>query len=219
MNDCSRGDCCSSKANELTALAMHADVRRMLIVVLAINLGMFIAEFVAGVVAHSTSLMADSVDMLGDALVYILSLYALERGPRWRAGAALVKGILIAAFAVGVGLEVVLKLRHGVTPQATLMSIFGAIALTANLSCLALLYRHRRRDLNMASTFECSRNDVIANVGVLVAALGVRFFDAGWPDVLVGSVIAILFGRSAVVVMRAAWPEFSAGEATAGRTS
>jgi Co/Zn/Cd efflux system component len=206
-------DCCASKESALTALAAHADVRRVLAIVLGINATMFVAEFGAGVVARSTSLMADSLDMLGDALVYALSLYALDRGLRWRAGAALVKGGLIAAFGVGVMFEVVLKLVHGATPVAGTMGMFGLVALTANLACLALLYRHRNRDVNLSSTFECSRNDVISNVCVLLAAGGVSMFASGWPDIVVGAVIALLFLRSAFRVLSAAWPQFRSARA------
>jgi Co/Zn/Cd efflux system component len=180
----------------------------VLVAVLVINLVMFVAELSAGVFARSTSLVADSVDMLGDALVYILSLYALNRGLRWRAGAALTKGATIAAFGVGVVVEVVLKLAHGVTPVANTMLLFGSIALAANLTCLALLYGYRKRDVNMSSTFECSRNDVVANVGVLVAGAGVHFLRSGWPDIIVGALIAVLFFRSALHVLRDAWPQF-----------
>jgi Co/Zn/Cd efflux system component len=201
-------DCCANKQSEVEALAVHADVRRVLKIVLAINFVMFVAELGAGLSARSTALIADSVDMLGDSLVYILSLYALERGLRWRAGAALVKGGLIALFGVSVAVEVVAKLVSGVTPLASTMVLFGAIALAANLTCLALLYRFRDRDVNMSSTFECSRNDVIANVGVLLAAAGVHVFSAGWPDIAVGAIIATLFMRSAIKVIAAAYPEW-----------
>jgi Co/Zn/Cd efflux system component len=203
-------DCCSNKQSEVEALAMHAEVRRIFKIVLAINLAMFVAELGAGLFAHSTALIADSVDMLGDSLVYILSLYALERGLRWRAGAALVKGGLIALFGVSVAVEVLTKLVSGVTPLAGTMVLFGALALAANLSCLGLLYRFRNRDVNMSSTFECSRNDVIANVGVLLAAAGVHMFGAGWPDIAVGAIIAVLFMRSAIKVIAAAYPEWKA---------
>jgi len=201
-------DCCSAKEDEIAALGAHADVRRVLQIVLVINLVMFFAEFTAGVFARSTALMADSVDMLGDALVYILSLYALERSLRWRAGAALFKGGIIAAFGIWVAVEVVLKLTGNIVPTAGTMGIFGFIALAANLTCLALLYQHRNRDVNMSSTFECSRNDVIANTGVIVAAAGVWATGSGWPDILVGSVIAIMFFRSAIRVLSQAWPQF-----------
>lgn len=217
-------DCCAAKGDAISAisaisaLAAHADVRRVLVLVLVINLAMFFIELTAGVIARSTSLMADSVDMLGDAFVYALSLYALERGPRWRAGAALAKGAIIAVFGVSVAVEVLAKLALGVTPQANVMVAFGALALAANLTCLALLYRHRDRDVNMSSTFECSRNDVIANTGVLVAAAGVHVLHAGWPDIVVGAVIAVLFFRSAIKVLREAWPKFRASPATSPAT-
>lgn len=201
-------DCCAGKEHELVALSQMSGVKRVLQVVLAINLTMFFVEFGAGWVAHSTALMADSVDMLGDALVYALSLYALNRSLRWRAGAAVVKGGLIALFGAGVLLEVVLKTLNGVSPTAPLMAAFGAVALAANLSCLMLLYRYRNRDVNLSSTFECSRNDVIANLGVLAAAGGVALLNTGWPDILVGAVIALMFFRSALSVLRVAWPQF-----------
>jgi len=192
------------------ALSQIAGVKRVLQIVLAINLGMFAVEFGAGLVANSTALMADSVDMLGDALVYCLSLYALGRSLRWRAGAAVLKGGIIALFGLGVVVEVALKTINGVTPTAPLMAVFGTMALVANLVCLMLLYRHRGRDVNMSSTFECSRNDVIANTGVLAAAAGVFLTGAGWPDILVGGAIALMFFRSAIKVLREALPQFRA---------
>ena len=207
-------DCCAVKGEEIAALGAHADVRRVLVVVLAVNLMMFVAELSAGIVARSTSLMADSVDMLGDALVYVLSLYALIRGLRWRAGAAVAKGVTIALLGIGIAVEVALKLAHGVTPVAHTMGLFGSLALIANLFCLGLLYRYRNRDVNMSSTFECSRNDVIANGGVLLAAGGVHLLRAGWPDIIVGASIAVLFLRSAIHVLREAWPQFRANSPT-----
>jgi Co/Zn/Cd efflux system component len=204
-------DCCAGKSEEIAALGALADVRRVLIIVLIVNFAMFIAELGAGIVGRSTSLVADSVDMLGDALVYVLSLYALNRGLRWRAGAALAKAATIALFGIGVGVEVVLKLIRGVTPVAHTMVLFGSLALAANLLCLGLLYRYRNRDVNMSSTFECSRNDVIANVGVLLAASGVHLLRAGWPEILVGAIIAVLFLRSAIHVLREAWPQYRTG--------
>jgi Co/Zn/Cd efflux system component len=209
-----KDDCCSAKGDEIAALGSTAGVRRVLQIVLAINLTMFAAEFTAGLLARSTALMADSVDMLGDALVYILSLYALGRGLRWRAGAAVAKGLVIAAFGIWVFAEVAVKVATGVTPAASTMGLFGAIALVTNLTCLALLYRYRNGDVNLSSTFECSRNDVIANVGVLVAAAGVAAFQSFWPDVIVGTVIAVLFFRSAIRVLRSAWPQFRAPRPT-----
>ncbi len=198
--------CCASKVTELELLARRAEQRRVLVAVLAINAVMFIAEFGAGLVAGSTALMGDALDMGGDALVYAVSLYALHRSERWKGVAALVNGSLMLAFGLGVFAEVVVKIQSGVPPSSTLMSIFGAIALAANLACLRLLWRFRAQDVNMASTFECSRNDVISNVGVLLAAVGVAATATPWPDLIVGVIVAAMFVRSAYRVIRAALP-------------
>jgi cation diffusion facilitator family transporter len=203
-------DCCSAKSTELEALARQADQRRVLLVVLAINAGMFVAEFGAGVVAGSTALMADASDMLGDALVYGLSLYALARSRRWKAGAALAKAGMMLALAAGIAVNGVAKVHSGVPPSSTLMLAFGAGALAANLYCLRLLWRFRGHDVNMASTFECSRNDVLSNMGVLVAAGLVAWLRSPWPDIAIGSAMAMLFLRSAVKVMLEAAPQLRA---------
>jgi cation diffusion facilitator family transporter len=199
-------DCCNHKAAELERLAA-GDRRRVLVAVLAINLVMFVVELGAGLVARSTALMADSVDMLGDAIVYGISLYALARSDRWKAGAAVAKGGITLILGAGIAIEIAAKVATGVTPLSTLMAVFGGVALAANLTCLALLWRHRHADVNMSSTFECSRNDVIANVGVLAAALAVWLTATPWPDIAVGAIVAALFLRSAVSVLRRAWPE------------
>ena len=199
--------CCSAKAPELERLAAREGQRRTLVVVLVINAAMFVAEFGAGVIAGSAALMADATDMLGDALVYGISLYALDRSTRWKAGAALAKGLFILALGVGVLVNVAIKLQSGVPPSSTLMLAFGGAALVANLVCLRLLWRFRRQDLNMASTFECSRNDVISNVGVLAAASLVALTASPWPDLVIGSAMAALFLRSALRVIGEAVPQ------------
>lgn len=199
--------CCSSKGAEIERLASQADQRRVLVTVLAINAVMFVFEFGAGVVAGSTALMADAADMLGDALVYGVSLYALARSDRWKAGAAMFKGLFILLLGVGIVINVVAKINSGVPPSSTLMLIFGGLALAANLVCLRLLWRFRALDLNMASTFECSRNDVLSNIGVLVAAAAVAAFASPWPDIVIGSAMAALFLRSALRVIAAAAPQ------------
>lgn len=198
--------CCSSKASEIERLARQADQRQVLVIVLAINACMFVAEFGAGIVAGSTALMADATDMLGDALVYAVSLYALGRTERWKAGAAMFKGLFILTLGIGVGVNVALKIQSGVPPSSAMMLVFGALALIANLACLRLLWRFRREDVNMASTFECSRNDVISNVAVLAAAGAVALVQSPWPDILIGSAMALLFLRSAFRVIASAAP-------------
>jgi cation diffusion facilitator family transporter len=200
-------DCCSAKSCELDRLAALAEQRRALVVVLAINAVMFAAEFAAGVISGSAALMADSVDMAGDAFVYGLSLYALSRGDRWKAGAAAIKGVLILIFGLAVIVQMVARISSGAPPESGLMLVFGGLALAANLMCLRILWRYRAHDVNMSSTFECSRNDVIANVGVIVAAVLVGLLHSPWPDILVAALIAVVFLRSAMRVLGEAVPK------------
>ncbi len=183
--------------------------RRVLQVVLGINAVMFVVELVSGIRGHSTSLVADSVDMLGDAIVYGASLYALGRGALWQARVALGKGLLMAAFGVGVLVEVATKLERGLVPAAEIMGSVGLLALGANAVCLLLLWRHRADDLNMRSAFVCSLNDVAGNAGVLLASAGVALLRSAWPDIAVGLLIAGMFGASAVAVIARAWSSWA----------
>lgn len=199
-------DCCSAKSSELAALASRRQQRNVLLTVLAINGAMFFVEFGAGVIAGSAALMADATDMLGDALVYAVSLYAIGRSERWKAGVALLKGVFILALGLAIMVNVAVKATSGVPPCSTLMLAFGAVALVANLICLSLLWRLRGQDVNMASTFECSRNDVISNLGVLLAAGLVGLFGSPWPDILIGGAMALIILRSAARVLATSWP-------------
>jgi len=178
--------------------------RRVLYIVLWINAAMFLAESIAGLTANSTALLADSVDMLGDAIVYGFSLYVIQRGIVWQARAALLKGIIMAAFGVGVLIQVAVKIAQGLTPTVEVMGAIGVLALAANLFCLILLWRRRGDDVNMRSAWICSRNDVVGNVGVLVAALAVGLTSSPWPDIFIGLAVAGMFGRSAMLVIREA---------------
>lgn len=197
--------CCEQKAEEIKTF--RGEHRKVLIVVLVINAVLFIVEAGAGLLAHSTALLADSLDMLGDSLVYGFSLYVLSRSTAWKAMAALLKGLVMAIFGVGVLTEVVYKLSAAVVPTAETMGIIGVLVLLGNGFCFLLLFRHRSDDLNMRSTWLCSRNDIIANLSVLLAAVGVRFFNAAWPDILVGAVIAGVFLKSALTVVSESFDE------------
>ena len=197
--------CCQDKACEMEALRGHQS--RTLWTVLGINGGMFGLELIIGLLAGSTALLADSLDMLGDALVYGFSLYVVGRGPRWRAGAALMKGVIMAGFGLMVLSQAGYHLVSPDVPNFRLMGLAGALALAANLTCLMLLTRHRYDDLNMRSTWLCSRNDIIANLGVLVAAAAVLATGSMWPDLAVGLLITVVFMRTAIYVIRQALPE------------
>jgi Co/Zn/Cd efflux system component len=200
--------CCHDKGQELERIALHKYIRRVLVVVMMLNLMMFVLEFGAGLIADSAALMADSVDMLGDGLVYGISLYALNRSLRWRAGMALVKAGFILALGLGVLVEIALKIVWEHPPASGIMLVFGGMALVANLSCVGLLWPYRRHDVNLSSTFECSRNDVFANIGVLAAAVLVSATGSPWPDIAIAAIIAYLFFRSSLKVARDAWPQY-----------
>src|SRR2546428_9042905 len=189
-------DCCEVTAD------YTARQRRVLRVVLWINVAMFLVEATAGLLAHSTALLADSVDMLGDAIVYGFSLYVVARGPVWQARGALLKGVIMAAFGAGVLVEVAFKLAGGVVPVAETMGAIGGVALAANVVCLGLLWPRRTDDVNMRSVWTCSLNDVAGNVGVLLAGAGVALTGRAWPDIVVGLLIAAMFVTSAVAIIR-----------------
>ena len=205
--------CCEAKGKELGRLARQADQRRVLITVLGINATMFVAEFSAGVIAGSAALMADATDMLGDALVYGMSLYAIARSDRFKAGVAAFKGLFILVLGLSILVNVAIKIDSGVPPSSTLMLIFGGLALAANLASVALLWRFRGQDVNMSSTFECSRNDVISNVGVLIAAGLVAATASPWPDIAIGLVMAAIILRSAARMLGDSVPQLRAQRA------
>ena len=178
--------------------------RAVLQATLWINAAMFMLESGAGLAASSTALLADSVDMLGDAIVYGFSLYAVGRGVVWQSRAAFLKGSIMAAFGLGILVQVALKLTRGLAPGVETMGIIGLVALVANLVCLRLLWRHRSDDINMRSAWICSRNDVIGNVSVLAAAAAVGLSGSPWPDIIVGLLVAGVFCRSAFSVLAGA---------------
>ncbi len=192
--------CCEAKTSELAALRLRQG--RVLATVLAVNAAMFCIEFGAGLLSGSTALLADSLDMLGDSLVYGFSLFVLHRSLTWRARAALAKGLIMAVFGLGVLIEAALSIHSGVPPRVPAMAAIGTLALLANAFCFFLLWRHRADDINLRSTWLCSRNDLIANGAVLVAAALVAWSGSLWPDLIVGAGIAVLFLRTASSVLR-----------------
>ena len=192
--------CCEDKSCELSAIRKSRS--SVLWTVLVINGAMFLLEGIAGMAAHSTSLLADALDMFGDALVYGFSLFVLDRSERWQAGAALAKGAFMLLFGLGVLAEAVHKVLYPVLPGVETMGIVGGVALVANSACFLLLYRYRGDNLNMRSTWLCSRNDLLANLGVLLAAAGSFLFTSRWPDVIVGTTIAGLFLSSSLHILK-----------------
>ncbi len=178
--------------------------------VLVINALMFVVEITAGLMAHSIALIADSLDMLGDALVYGFSLYVVAQGARMKAISALIKGGIMAAFGLFVFGQAVYRMLNPQVPVFETIGLIAMLALLANALSLLLLWKHRAEDINMHSVWLCSRNDIIANIAVMLAAVGVWVTGTGWPDIVVGLALAILFLRSALFVLRGASRELRA---------
>lgn len=181
--------------------------RGTLVKVLWINAVMFGAIVAAAIYGKSTALLSDSLDNLGDALTYGLSLVVVSQGAVAKARVALFKGGLIFLAASVVIAQVIHRLIDPVIPSYEIMSIFSIAGLLANGLCLLLLWRHRTDDINMSSVFECSRNDIASNLSVIVAAAGVWVFGSGWPDIIVGALLAALLLRSSARVIGAALRE------------
>ncbi|HYK81426.1 MAG TPA: cation transporter [Micropepsaceae bacterium] len=171
---------------------------------LTINLTMFLVEVGAGFMAGSASLQADALDFLGDAANYSVSLLVVGMALRYRAMAALAKGGTMGVFGLWITATVVWHLVHGTLPNAFTMGVVGFTALTANAVSFALLWVYRGGDANMRSAWICTRNDVLGNLAVLLAALGVFGTGTGWPDLIVATIMAGLALQGAAAVMRQA---------------
>jgi Co/Zn/Cd efflux system component len=176
--------------------------RRVLWAVLAVNAIMFAVEIGAGLAAGSASLQADALDFLGDASNYAISLFVVGMALRYRATAALAKGGTMGLFGVWVIATAVWHATHGTLPNAFTMGAVGFAALAANAASFGLLWAYRGGDANMRSAWICTRNDVLGNLAVLLAALGVFGTGTGWPDVVVAAIMAGLALQGAWLVIR-----------------
>lgn len=200
------GSCCE---NNCAVDALHERQRGTLIKVLWVNAIMFIVIAIAAFYGKSTSLLSDSLDNLGDALTYGLSLFAVSRGTETKARVALFKGGLIFLAASFVVAHIIYRLITPVIPSYEIMSIFSLVGLVGNGFCLFLLWRHRHEDINMSSVFECSRNDIASNLSVILAAIGVWIFNSGIPDIIIATLLATLLLTSSARVIKGALSELA----------
>lgn len=199
---------CCGKAIDVGAL--QARQRRVLTVVLVVNLLTFLMMVGAAWYSRSSSLLSGALDNLGDALTYALSLAVVGASLAAKARVALLKGALILAAAVAVAVQIAWRLTHPAVPLFEAMGVAALLNLGANAYCLYLLSPFRHGDVNLASAWECSRNDVWEGVAVLAAAASVGLFGAAWPDLVIASALLVMFLRSAVRVLRSAWRELQA---------
>ena len=199
--------CCSHGHQHHDTNRDNPGYRRVLWAVLAINATMFLVEVAAGVAAGSASLQADALDFFGDAANYAISLFVIGMALRVRAMAALGKGISMGLFGLWVVGVVLWHLAHGTLPSAFTMGAVGVAAFAANAASFALLWAYRAGDANMRSAWICTRNDVLGNLAVLLAAVGVFGTGTGWPDVAVAAIMAALALNGAFVVLNQSWSE------------
>lgn len=180
--------------------------RSILWIMLFINLGMFGLEFIYGFVANSTALLADSADMFADAFIYGVSLLAVGQDTSKKARVALVKGIIMISLAVVAFGEAFSKVFSTIVPSPATMTWVGMLALVANFTCAILLLKHKDDDINMKSTWICSRNDIVANLGILVAAGLVALTGNAIPDIVIGLIIAALLIKSSIgIIFDSVW--------------
>ena len=199
--------CCQHKAKELEKLQKRQ--AKILWIILVINAVMFVVEFSGGIKAASLSLAGDSLDMLGDALVYGCSLYVIQKGKKAQARSAILKGGIMFLTAIAVFARASYQLFAQTVPTVSLMSEIGILALVANLICFLLLIRHRNDNINMSSVWLCSRNDIIANTSVLITAGLVFLTNSFLPDFILGLLLTVVFAQSAGKVLTQARMELN----------
>ncbi|MBO1749704.1 cation transporter [Stenotrophomonas indicatrix] len=209
------GECCGC-GKTLDVAAMQARHRRVLWIVLLINLATFLMMVGASWYSHSSSLLSGALDNLGDAATYLLSLLVVGAGVAAKARVALFKGVLILAAAVAVAAQIGWRLAHPQVPLFESMGLAALLNLAANGFCLWLLTPYRNDDVNLASAWECARNDIFEGVSVVLAAGLVALFGAGWPDLLVAIALLVVFLRSALWVLRIAMTELRASRIATG---
>ena len=181
--------------------------RKTLTIVLGINAIMFLVVFMSALISKSSALLSGSIDNLGDAITYGLSLYAVAKGNTFKIKVSLLKGLLILSAALAVSGQVVYKLMHPIVPIFEIMGLMTILSLIANFTCLMLLWRHQNEDINMSSVWECSRNDVIENVSVLIAAIGVWITNSQWPDMAMALILVLILFRSAFRIINRSYVE------------
>ena len=184
---------------------------RVLLILLAINAAMFVVEIATGILAESTGLIADSLDMLADAVVYGVGLYAVGKAVSARIRAALISGYFQMILALIVVLDVSRRAIVGSDPEPAYMMVVGFVALVANIICLKLITKHRDGGVHMRASWIFSRNDVIANAGVILSGGLVYVTGLRWPDLVVGFAIAFIVFRGALAIIADARHERSKG--------
>ena len=187
--------------------ARDAQQTRVLRILLAINASMFAAEMIVGILADSTGVLADSLDMLADALVYGVGLYAVGKAIAAKVMAARLSGLLQIAIALAMLADILRRVFTDSEPVSWLMVAVSMAALVANMTCLRLISRHRDGGDHMRASWLFSRNDVLANLGVISAAVLVALTGSRWPDLAIGLLITVIVLRGGFAILKDAKAE------------
>jgi Co/Zn/Cd efflux system component len=174
---------------------------------LGINASMFVIEMSIGVFADSTALIADSLDMLADAVVYSVALYAIGKSLLHKANAASISGYFQLALGLLIIIDIVRRSIYGSEPVSGIMIGMGAVALVANVICLVIIRKQRNEEVHMRASWIFSANDVIANLGVILAGVLVFWLDARWPDLVIGVIVSCVVLRGAKMILEDARSE------------
>jgi len=185
----------------------NREQRRILVLLLAINATMFVIEITVGIMGQSIGLISDAVDMLADALVYGVGLYAVAKATLIKIRAAYFSGVFQILLALGVLSDVLRRYLFGSEPEPMLMMVFGLLALVANVWCLMLIAKYRHGEIHMRASWIFSKNDVIANLGVILSGFLVYWFGSNVPDLLIGFMIALVVIQGGVTIIKDAKEE------------
>ena len=191
-----------AEAGEMNATPSSADESKVLIKLFVLNLGMFFVEVIAGIFSQSTSLIADGLDMLADASVYGISLFAVGKAIVYKKFAARISGYLQLLLATGILVEVLRRFFSGSEPIGFVISSVAILALCVNILCLVLLARHRNGEVHMKASWIFSANDVLANLGVIFGGILVVWTGSNYPDLIIGSIISLIVFSGAIRILR-----------------
>lgn len=193
-----------------------AEQKVVLYWLLGINAVMFFVEMSVGILADSTALIADSLDMLADAVVYGIGIYAVGKTIIHKANAARVSGYFQLGLGLLILIDIVRRATVGSEPVSSLMVGMGFVALIANVICLAIIRKQKNGEVHMRASWIFSANDVIANMGVILAGVMVYLFDSRWPDLVIGFIVSVLVLRGAFLILKDAKQELQANQLTCG---
>lgn len=189
MSDCN----CSVEVNDDSQ-------KKTLYWLITINGLVFIVEFSVGWLADSSALLADSFDMLADAVVYGIGLYAVGKTLSIKANAALTSSYFQTCLGALIILDIIRRILLGSNPASPLMIIMGCLALIANIICLLIIQKHKDGEVHMRASWIFSTNDVIANLGIILSGVLVWMLDSRWPDIIIGLFISFIILRGARLI-------------------